>query len=51
MHRIHSPLKKAADAVLIDSTHRSAEEVVKEMDQVVISHGKRKKGLKSRLTL
>jgi cytidylate kinase len=46
MHRIHSPLKKAADAVLIDSTHRSAEEVVKEMRQVVISHSTRKKALR-----
>jgi cytidylate kinase len=47
MHRIHSPLKRAADAVLIDSTHRSAEEIVKEMDRVVISHGKRRKALKN----
>jgi cytidylate kinase len=31
MHRVHSPLKKADDALLIDSTHRSVEEVVKEM--------------------
>ena len=31
MHRIHSPLKKANDALLIDSTHRSVEEVVEEM--------------------
>ena len=35
MHRIHSPLKKAADAVFVDSTHRSVEEVVKEMARVV----------------
>jgi cytidylate kinase len=31
MHRIHSPLKKAQDAIVIDSTHRSSEEVVEEM--------------------
>jgi len=31
MYRVHSPLKKADDALLIDSTHRSVEEVVKEM--------------------
>jgi cytidylate kinase len=31
MHRAHSPLKRAEDAVLIDSTHRSVEEVVEEM--------------------
>jgi len=30
-HRVHSPLKKATDAVLVDSTHRSVEEVVEEM--------------------
>jgi cytidylate kinase len=35
MYRVHSPLKKADDAVLIDSTHRSIEEVVHEMAQVV----------------
>jgi len=40
MHRIHSPLKKAADAVFIDSTHRSIEEVVKEMAQMVMVKGK-----------
>jgi len=34
-HRVHSPLKKAADAVFIDSTHRSVEEVVEEMARVV----------------
>jgi cytidylate kinase len=47
MHRLHSPLKRASDAVLIDSTHRSVEEVVREMDQVVISHRKRKKALRN----
>ena len=31
MHRIHSPLKKANDALFIDSTHRPVEEVVEEM--------------------
>jgi cytidylate kinase len=30
-HRVHSPLKKAIDAVFIDSTRRSVEEVVEEM--------------------
>jgi len=35
MHRVHSPLKKAEDAVLIDSTHRSVEEVVEEMARIV----------------
>ena len=35
MHRIHSPLKKANDAVFIDSTHRSVEEVVEEMVRMV----------------
>jgi len=34
-HRVHSPLKKAEDAVLIDSTHRSVEEVVEEMVRLV----------------
>lgn len=35
MHRVHSPLKKADDAVLIDSTPRSVEEVVEEMVRIV----------------
>jgi cytidylate kinase len=35
MHRIHSPLRKADDALLIDSTHRSVEEVVKEMVRII----------------
>ncbi len=35
MHRIHSPLKKANDAVFIDSTHWSVEEVVEEMVRVI----------------
>jgi cytidylate kinase len=34
-HRAHSPLKRAEDAVLIDSTHRSVEEVVEEMVRLV----------------
>jgi cytidylate kinase len=34
-HRVHSPLKKAIDAMLIDSTHQSVEEVVEEMVGVV----------------
>jgi cytidylate kinase len=35
MHRIYSPLKKADDALLIDSTHRSVEEVVEEMVRII----------------
>jgi cytidylate kinase len=35
IHRSLSPLRKADDAVLIDSTHRSAEEVVEEMIQII----------------
>jgi cytidylate kinase len=35
MHRIHSPLKKANDALFIDSTHRPVEEVVEEMVHMV----------------
>jgi cytidylate kinase len=35
MHRDHSPLKKAEDAVFIDSTHRSIEEVVEKMVRVI----------------
>jgi cytidylate kinase len=35
MYRAHSPLKKAVDAVLIDSTHCSVEEVMKEMVHIV----------------
>ncbi|MEW6376244.1 MAG: (d)CMP kinase [Thermodesulfobacteriota bacterium] len=35
MHRVHSPLKKADDAILIDSTGRSIEEVVEEMIRVI----------------
>ena len=34
-HRVHSPLKKAIDAMFIDSTHRSVEEVVEEMVRVI----------------
>jgi cytidylate kinase len=41
MHRVHSPLKKADDAVLIDSTHRSVEEVVEEMVHIVEERVKR----------
>jgi len=37
MHRDHSPLKKANDAVYIDSTHRSVEEIVEEMNRIVES--------------
>ncbi len=35
MHRAHSPLKKANDALFIDSTRRSVEEVVEEMVRIV----------------
>ena len=37
MHRVHSPLKKAEDAILIDSTHRSVAEIVDEMVPIVQS--------------
>ena len=37
MHRIHSPLKKANDAIYIDSTHRSVEEIVEEMTRIAKS--------------
>jgi cytidylate kinase len=40
MHRDHSPLKKAKDAVFIDSTHRSVNEVVEEMVRIVRARGK-----------
>lgn len=40
MHRSLSPLKKANDAVLIDSTYRSIEEVVEEMFRMVITKGR-----------
>jgi cytidylate kinase len=35
MHRLHSPLKKADDAVFIDSTRRSVEEIVEEMVRII----------------
>jgi len=41
MHRVYSPLKKADDAMLIDSTHRSAEEVVEEMVRIVEERAKK----------
>jgi cytidylate kinase len=34
-HRVHSPLKKAISAVLIDSTHHSVEEVVEKMTRII----------------
>ncbi|MGZ3524001.1 MAG: (d)CMP kinase [Thermodesulfobacteriota bacterium] len=34
MHRIHSPLKRANDAIYIDSTHRSVDEIVEEMTRI-----------------
>jgi cytidylate kinase len=40
MHRDRSPLKKAEDAVFIDSTHRSVEKVVEEMVRIVKTKGK-----------
>jgi len=42
MHRIHSPLKKADDAVFIDSTHCSVAEIVEEMVRVVKAKAGRK---------
>ena len=38
-HRTHSPLKKAQDAVYIDSTHRSVEEIVDDMIRIVKTKG------------
>ncbi len=35
MHRSHSPLKKADDALFVDTTHRSVEEIVDEMALIV----------------
>ncbi len=35
MHRSHSPLRKADDALSVDTTHRSAEEIVEEMVRIV----------------
>ena len=35
IHRVHSPLKKAKDAIYIDSTHRSVEGIVEEMARIV----------------
>jgi cytidylate kinase len=43
-HRVHSPLKKASDAVLIDSTHHSVEEVVEEMTRIIQEKIKRDEG-------
>jgi cytidylate kinase len=40
MHRSHSPLKKADDALLIDTTHRSVEEIVEEMIGIVKAKSK-----------
>lgn len=44
MHRVLSPLKKADDAVLIDSTHRSVEDVIEEMIRIVRKKEKRRGG-------
>jgi cytidylate kinase len=40
MHRDHSPLKKAEDAIFIDTTHQSVKEVVEEMVRIVKAKGK-----------
>jgi cytidylate kinase len=40
MHRTHSPLKKAEDAILIDTTHRSVEEVIEELIRIVEERAK-----------
>jgi cytidylate kinase len=37
MHRVHSPLQRAKDAIYIDSTHRSVEGIVEEMIRIVKS--------------
>lgn len=42
MNRFLSPLKKAEDAILIDSTHRSVEEVVNEMCHFIDAKRKQK---------
>jgi len=44
MHRSHSPLKKADDALFVDTTHRSVEEIVEEMARTVKA---RTKGVKA----
>jgi cytidylate kinase len=44
MHRSHSPLKKADDALFVDTTHRSVEEIVDEMARTVKA---RTKGVKA----
>lgn len=40
MYRSHSPLRKADDALFIDSTHRSVEEIVEEMVRIVKAKAK-----------
>jgi cytidylate kinase len=40
MHRSHSPLRKADDALFIDSTHRSVEEIVEKMIRIVKAKSK-----------
>ena len=39
-HRNHSPLRKADDALFIDSTHRSVEEIVEEMIRILKAKSK-----------
>lgn len=48
MHRDHSPLRKAEDAVWIDSTFRSVEEVVEEMMRIIEQRGRRNQTIKNR---
>jgi cytidylate kinase len=45
MSRELSPLKKADDAIFIDSTHRSVEEVVEEMVRIINERKKRSEAL------
>jgi cytidylate kinase len=45
MHRSHSPLKKADDALFVDTTHRSVEEIVDEMASTVKARTKGVKGI------
>jgi cytidylate kinase len=45
MHRSLSPLKKAEDAIFIDSSQKSADEVLEEMIGIIIEKMKRKESL------
>jgi cytidylate kinase len=44
MHRVYSPLKKASDAIFIDSTYYTVEEVVREMIRVIKERVKNDEG-------